>query len=110
MTCPWCWWGTSATWPRAPWSPGRRRTSPAATASRTLRRRPRLARAAALALAPAPGPSGTLRDPRDPAAPSAGVEDAFYTLVREIRQHKVRKLSPPDEGGPGCMSCKCLLS
>uniref|UniRef100_A0A8C4LHK5 HRas proto-oncogene, GTPase n=1 Tax=Equus asinus asinus TaxID=83772 RepID=A0A8C4LHK5_EQUAS len=39
-----------------------------------------------------------------------GVEDAFYTLVREIRQHKVRKLSPPDEGGPGCMSCKCLLS
>uniref|UniRef100_A0A8B9XTM8 HRas proto-onco, GTPase n=1 Tax=Bos mutus grunniens TaxID=30521 RepID=A0A8B9XTM8_BOSMU len=29
-----------------------------------------------------------------------GVEDAFYTLVREIRQHKVRKLSPPDEGGP----------
>lgn len=39
-----------------------------------------------------------------------GVEDAFYTLVREIRQHKVRKLSPPDEGGPGCLSCKCLLS
>uniref|UniRef100_A0A671E0H2 HRas proto-onco, GTPase n=1 Tax=Rhinolophus ferrumequinum TaxID=59479 RepID=A0A671E0H2_RHIFE len=39
-----------------------------------------------------------------------GVEDAFYTLVREIRQHKLRKLSPPDEGGPGCMSCKCLLS
>ncbi|KAI5278575.1 Gtpase Hras [Manis pentadactyla] len=39
-----------------------------------------------------------------------GVEDAFYTLVREIRQHKARKLSPPDEGGPGCMSCKCLLS
>ena len=63
-----------------------------------------------LALAPAPGPSGTLRDPRDPAAPPAGVEDAFYTLVREIRQHKVRKLSPPDEGGPGCLSCKCLLS
>ncbi|ELK32071.1 GTPase HRas [Myotis davidii] len=51
-----------------------------------------------------------LRDPHDPAAPRAGVEDAFYTLVREIRQHKVRKLSPPDEGGPGCMSCKCLLS
>ncbi|DAA13500.1 GTPase HRas isoform X1 [Bos indicus] len=39
-----------------------------------------------------------------------GVEDAFYTLVREIRQHKVRKLSPPDEGGPGCLSCRCLLS
>lgn len=45
-----------------------------------------------------------------PAPSSQGVEDAFYTLVREIRQHKVRKLSPPDEGGPGCMSCKCLLS
>ncbi|XP_036033641.1 GTPase HRas [Onychomys torridus] len=39
-----------------------------------------------------------------------GVEDAFYTLVREIRQHKLRKLNPPDEGGPGCMSCKCVLS
>ncbi|KAM9764259.1 GTPase HRas isoform 5-T7 [Dama dama] len=39
-----------------------------------------------------------------------GVEDAFYTLVREIRQHKARKLSPPDEGGPGCLSCRCLLS
>ncbi|XP_057350673.1 GTPase HRas-like [Manis pentadactyla] len=36
-----------------------------------------------------------------------GVEDAFYTLVREIQQHKARKLSPPDEGDPGC---KCLLS
>ncbi|XP_057582247.1 GTPase HRas isoform X1 [Hippopotamus amphibius kiboko] len=39
-----------------------------------------------------------------------GVEDAFYTLVREIRQHKARKLSPPDEGGLGCLSCRCLLS
>ncbi|KAI5930841.1 GTPase HRas [Manis javanica] len=36
-----------------------------------------------------------------------GVEDAFYTLVHEIRQHKACKLSPPDEGSPGC---KCLLS
>ncbi|XP_057350648.1 GTPase HRas-like isoform X1 [Manis pentadactyla] len=36
-----------------------------------------------------------------------GIEDAFYILVREIRQHKARKLSPPDKGGPGC---KCLLS
>ena len=41
---------------------------------------------------------------------SQGVEDAFYTLVREIRQHKLRKLNPPDESGPGCMSCKCVLS
>lgn len=39
-----------------------------------------------------------------------GVEDAFYTLVREIRQHKLRKLNPPDESGPGCMNCKCVVS
>ncbi|XP_008046912.1 GTPase HRas isoform X4 [Carlito syrichta] len=38
-----------------------------------------------------------------------GVEDAFYTLVREIRQHKLRKLNPPDESGPGCMSCNAGL-
>lgn len=41
---------------------------------------------------------------------SQGVEDAFYTLVREIRQHKLRKLNPPDESGPGCMNCKCVIS
>ncbi|XP_055211704.1 GTPase HRas isoform X3 [Gorilla gorilla gorilla] len=110
MTCPWCWWGTSVTWLYALWNLGRLRTSPEATASPTSRRRPRPGRAAALALAPAPGPSGTPRDPCDPAAPRAGVEDAFYTLVREIRQHKLRKLNPPDESGPGCMSCKCVLS
>ncbi|GAB1292891.1 GTPase HRas [Apodemus speciosus] len=58
-----------------------------------------------------------LRDPLGPPGthvtqrPSCwGVEDAFYTLVREIRQHKLRKLNPPDESGPGCMSCKCVLS
>ncbi|XP_059126631.1 GTPase HRas [Peromyscus eremicus] len=39
-----------------------------------------------------------------------GVEDAFYTLVREIPQHKLQKLNPPDESGPSCMSCKCVLS
>lgn len=38
-----------------------------------------------------------------------GVEDAFYILVREIRQQKLRKLSLPDKGGPGCISPKCLL-
>lgn len=48
--------------------------------------------------------------PPELASSSQGVEDAFYTLVREIRQHKARKLSPPDEGGPGCLSCRCLLS
>lgn len=39
-----------------------------------------------------------------------GVEDAFYTLVREIRQHKLRKLNPPDESGQDCMSCRCVVS
>ncbi|XP_052569660.1 GTPase HRas-like [Peromyscus californicus insignis] len=37
------------------------------------------------------------------------VEDAFYTLVHEIRQHKLRELNPPDRSGPGYMSCKCVL-
>uniref|UniRef100_A0A3P9KFA9 Uncharacterized protein n=1 Tax=Oryzias latipes TaxID=8090 RepID=A0A3P9KFA9_ORYLA len=39
-----------------------------------------------------------------------GVEDAFYTLVREIRQHKLRKLNPPDDSGQDCMSCRCVVS
>ena len=26
-------------------------------------------------------------------------------LVGEMQQHKVHKLSPPSEGGPGCVSC-----
>lgn len=39
-----------------------------------------------------------------------GVEDAFYTLVREIRQHKMRKLNPPDDSGQDCMSCRCVVS
>uniref|UniRef100_A0A8C8UM55 small monomeric GTPase n=1 Tax=Peromyscus maniculatus bairdii TaxID=230844 RepID=A0A8C8UM55_PERMB len=38
-----------------------------------------------------------------------GVEDAFYTLVLEIRQHKLWDLNPPDKNGPGYMSCKCVL-
>lgn len=38
-----------------------------------------------------------------------GVADAFYILVREIQQQKLRKLSPPDKGGPSCMSPKSLL-
>ncbi|KAL6081965.1 hypothetical protein STEG23_002219 [Scotinomys teguina] len=38
-----------------------------------------------------------------------GVEDAFCTLIREIRQHRLQKLNPPDESGPGCMSYKCVL-
>ncbi|KAG8431473.1 hypothetical protein GDO86_018599 [Hymenochirus boettgeri] len=39
-----------------------------------------------------------------------GVEDAFYTLVREIRQHKLRKLNRPDESETGCLNCKCVVS
>ncbi|XP_029387045.1 GTPase HRas-like isoform X2 [Mus pahari] len=36
-----------------------------------------------------------------------GVEDAFFTLVHEIRQQKLRRLNPPNESGPGC---KCVPS
>ncbi|KAL6084931.1 hypothetical protein STEG23_036240 [Scotinomys teguina] len=39
-----------------------------------------------------------------------GVEDSFYTLIHEIRQHRLWKLNPPDKSGPGCMSYKCVLS
>ncbi|KAJ8252667.1 hypothetical protein COCON_G00219790 [Conger conger] len=39
-----------------------------------------------------------------------GVEDAFYTLVREIRQHKLRKLNPPDDSGQDCLRCRCVVS
>nr|XP_019568080.1 PREDICTED: GTPase HRas-like [Rhinolophus sinicus] len=38
-----------------------------------------------------------------------GVEDAFYTLVREIRRRKLRKVSPPVKCSPGCTSRKCVL-
>ncbi|KAL1767066.1 GTPase HRas isoform X1 [Sigmodon hispidus] len=38
------------------------------------------------------------------------VEDAFYTLVCEIQQHKLHKLYPPNKSGSGCMSSKCELS
>ncbi|XP_037053895.1 GTPase HRas-like [Peromyscus leucopus] len=38
-----------------------------------------------------------------------GVEDAFYTLVREIWQHKLWELNPPGKSGPGYMSCRCVL-
>uniref|UniRef100_A0A667HSI2 HRas proto-oncogene, GTPase n=1 Tax=Lynx canadensis TaxID=61383 RepID=A0A667HSI2_LYNCA len=43
MKCPWCWWGTSVTWPRAPWVPAGADLA-RSYASRTSRRRPRLAR------------------------------------------------------------------
>lgn len=56
------------------------------------------------------GPHQSRPEPAPLRSAPQGVEDAFYTLVREIRLHKARKLSPPDEGGPGCTSCRCLLS
>jgi hypothetical protein len=31
-----------------------------------------------------------------------GVEDAFYTLVREIRQYRMKKLNSSDDGTQGC--------
>ncbi|KAL6092882.1 hypothetical protein STEG23_027578 [Scotinomys teguina] len=43
-----------------------------------------------------------------PARTKQGVEDAFCTLTREIRQHRLQKLNPPHESGPGCMSYKCV--
>lgn len=37
------------------------------------------------------------------------VEDAFYTLVREIRQYRVKKISK-EEKTPGCVKIKkCLV-
>lgn len=37
------------------------------------------------------------------------VEDAFYTLVREIRQYRVKKISK-EEKTPGCVKIKkCLI-
>lgn len=37
------------------------------------------------------------------------VEDAFYTLVREIRQYRLRKINT-EEKTPGCVKIKkCLL-
>ncbi|KAL6040093.1 hypothetical protein STEG23_000094 [Scotinomys teguina] len=38
-----------------------------------------------------------------------GVEDAFYTRIREIQQHRLWKMNPPDEIRPGFMSYKCVL-
>ncbi|KAL6044537.1 hypothetical protein STEG23_035165 [Scotinomys teguina] len=44
-----------------------------------------------------------------PAGTWQGVEDAFYTLIHEIWQHRLQQLNAPDEIGPGCMSYKCVL-
>uniref|UniRef100_A0A8C5JNB5 NRAS proto-oncogene, GTPase n=5 Tax=Passeriformes TaxID=9126 RepID=A0A8C5JNB5_JUNHY len=38
-----------------------------------------------------------------------GVEDAFYTLVREIRQYRMKKLNSSEDGSQGCMGLSCLV-
>ncbi|XP_035108428.1 GTPase NRas isoform X1 [Callithrix jacchus] len=38
-----------------------------------------------------------------------GVEDAFYTLVREIRQYRMKKLHSSDDGTQGCMGLPCVV-
>ncbi|OBS66322.1 hypothetical protein A6R68_05137, partial [Neotoma lepida] len=34
-----------------------------------------------------------------------GMENAFYMLIHEIWQHELRKLNPPEESCPGCLTC-----
>ncbi|XP_067863381.1 GTPase NRas [Heptranchias perlo] len=38
-----------------------------------------------------------------------GVEDAFYTLVREIRQYRMIKLNSQDDRNQGCLGLKCII-
>uniref|UniRef100_A0A5F8GM64 NRAS proto-onco, GTPase n=1 Tax=Monodelphis domestica TaxID=13616 RepID=A0A5F8GM64_MONDO len=38
-----------------------------------------------------------------------GVEDAFYTLVREIRQYRMKKLNSSDDGTQGCLGLSCAV-
>lgn len=38
-----------------------------------------------------------------------GVEDAFYTLVREIRQYRMKKLNSNEDGNQGCMGLSCVV-
>ncbi|KAI1230932.1 hypothetical protein IHE44_0008366, partial [Lamprotornis superbus] len=38
-----------------------------------------------------------------------GVEDAFYTLVREIRQYRMKKLNSSEDGNQGCLGLSCLV-
>lgn len=38
-----------------------------------------------------------------------GVEDAFYTLVREIRQYRMKKLNSNEDGNQGCMGLSCIV-
>ncbi|CAN2389976.1 GTPase HRas [Pristimantis euphronides] len=39
-----------------------------------------------------------------------GVDYAFYTLVKEIRQHNLRTLNHPLESEKLCLNCQCVLS
>lgn len=41
--------------------------------------------------------------------PFQGVEDAFYTLVREIRQYRMKRLNSSEDGKQGCMGLPCLM-
>uniref|UniRef100_A0A8C5KLX5 GTPase NRas n=1 Tax=Jaculus jaculus TaxID=51337 RepID=A0A8C5KLX5_JACJA len=36
-------------------------------------------------------------------------EDAFYTLVIEIRQYRMKKLNSSDDGTQGCMGLPCVV-
>ncbi|XP_033622217.1 GTPase NRas-like [Fukomys damarensis] len=38
-----------------------------------------------------------------------GVEDAFYTLIREKHQHRMNKLNSNDDGTQGCMGLPCVV-
>lgn len=36
-----------------------------------------------------------------------GVEDAFYTLVREIRHYRMKKLNSREDRKQGCLGVSC---
>ncbi|KAM5256073.1 GTPase NRas-like [Ctenodactylus gundi] len=38
-----------------------------------------------------------------------GVEEAFYTLVREIRRYRMKKVSSSDSEPQGCMKLRCVV-
>lgn len=38
-----------------------------------------------------------------------GVEDAFYTLVREIRHYRMMKLNSREDRNQGCLGHSCAV-
>ncbi|KAM5256071.1 GTPase NRas-like [Ctenodactylus gundi] len=38
-----------------------------------------------------------------------GVEEAFYTLVREIRRYRMKKVSSSDDEPRGCLKLRCVV-